>query len=68
MLEEIMEEEMTDHPQTSYREQTPGLRGDRNGHYLRGLITEVGRVERLKVPRDREGTILTEGLGRYHRR
>jgi transposase-like protein len=72
MLEEIMEEEMTEHLHrrnscNSYREQTPGRRGERNGSYTRGLITEVGRIEQLKVPRDREGTFLTEVFERYHR-
>jgi len=67
MLEEIMEEEMTEHLSAGYREQTPGRRGERNGHYTRGLITEVGRIEQLKVPRDREGTFLTEVFERYHR-
>lgn len=42
-------------------------RGERNGHYRRGLITEVGRIEQFKVPRDREGTFLTEVFERYHR-
>lgn len=67
MLEEIMEEEMTEHLQAGYRENTPGRRGERNGHYTRSLITEVGRIEQLKVPRDREGTFLTEVFERYHR-
>ena len=34
---------------------------------MRDLITEVGRIEQLKVPRDREGTFLTEVFQRYHR-
>jgi transposase-like protein len=58
---------MTEHLQAGYRENTPGRRGERNGHYTRGLITEVGRIEQLKVPRDREGTFLTEVFERYHR-
>jgi transposase-like protein len=60
-----MEEEMTEHLQAGYRENTPGRRGERNGHYTRSLITEVGRIEQLKVPRDREGTFLTEVFERY---
>jgi len=47
MLEEIMEEEMTEHLSAGYREQTPGRRGERNGHYTRSLITEVGRYEQI---------------------
>ena len=39
MLEEILEEEMTDHLHAGYHEQTPGRRGERNDHYRRTLIT-----------------------------
>jgi transposase-like protein len=65
MLEEIMEEEMTEHLSAGYREQTPGQRGRCNGSYTRGLITEVGRIDQLKMPPDREGTFLTEVFERY---
>ena len=67
VIEQVLEEEMTEHLAAGYRERTPGRRGERNGHYTRNLITPVGRVEQLKVPRDREGTFLTEVFERYKR-
>jgi len=67
IIEQVLEEEMTEHLAAGYRERTPSRRGERNGHYTRGLITPVGRIEQLKVPRDREGTFLTEVFERYKR-
>ncbi len=37
------------------------------GHYTRNLITPVGRIEQLRVPRDREATFLTEVFEKYRR-
>jgi hypothetical protein len=51
---------MTQHLQASYRELTPTRRGERNGRYFRNLITPAGKIERLEVPRDREGEFVTE--------
>src|SRR4030095_4503424 len=42
-------------------------RGERNGHYTRNLLTPAGRIERLEVPRDREGEFVTEVFERYKR-
>ncbi len=75
IIEQVLEEEMTEHLAAGYRERTPTRRGERNGHYTRSLITPVGRKqssgcagsEQLKVPRDREGTFLTEVFERYKR-
>lgn len=39
----------------SWGECTPERRGYRNGSYTRDLLTPTGRIEDLKVPRDREG-------------
>jgi len=55
VLEEVLQEEMTEHLQAGYRELTPTRRGERNGHYTRNLVTPAGKIERLEVPRDREG-------------
>jgi putative transposase len=55
VLEEVLEEEMTEHLKAGYRELTPTRRGERNGHYQRNLLTPAGKIERLTVPRDREG-------------
>ena len=66
-VEEVLEAEMTAHLAAGYRENTPSRRGERNGYYTRDLITPVGRIAQLKVPRDREGTFLTEVFERYKR-
>jgi putative transposase len=58
---------MTKHLAAGYRERTPSRRGERNGYYTRDLITPAGRIAQLRVPRDREGTFLTEVFERYKR-
>lgn len=67
VLEQIMEEEMTEHLQAEHRQRTDARRGERNGHYHRGLTTEVGHLDQLRVPRAREGAFLTEVFERYRR-
>jgi putative transposase len=68
VLEEVLEEEMTQHfLQAGYRELTPTRRGERNGYYQRNLLTPAGRIERLTVPRDRESEFVTEVFERYKR-
>ena len=67
VLEEVLEEEMTEHLEAGYRELTPTRRGERNGHYQRNLLTPAGKIERLEVPRDREGEFVTELFERYKR-
>ena len=74
VLEQILEEEMTDHVGAQRRERTPSRTGERNGSYGRDHvhtrvdeITPVGKIEQLKVPRDREGTFTTRVFEEYHR-
>jgi putative transposase len=67
VLEEVLEEEMSQHLNAGYRELTPTRRGERNGHYTRNLLTPTGKIERLEVPRDREGEFVTEVFERYKR-
>jgi putative transposase len=67
VLEEVLEEEMTQHIGAGYRELTPTRRGERNGYYQRNLVTPAGKIERLEVPRDREGEFVTELFERYKR-
>lgn len=67
VLEEVLQEEMTEHLDAGYRELTPTRRGERNGHYQRNLLTPAGKIERLEVPRDREGEFVTEVFERYKR-
>ena len=42
VLEEVLEEGMSEHLDAGYRELTPG-RGERNGHYIRNLVTLTGK-------------------------
>src|ERR671914_2577786 len=58
---------MTQHLGADYRELTPPRRGERNGYYQRNLLTPAGKIERLEVPRDREGEFVTELFERYKR-
>jgi len=67
VLEEVLQEEMAEHLQAGYRELTLARRGERNGYYTRNLVTPVGKIERLEVPRDREGEFVTEVFERYKR-
>jgi len=67
VLEEVLEEEMAEHLEAGYRELTPTRKGERNGHYTRNLVTPAGKIERLEVPRDREGEFVTEVFERYKR-
>ena len=67
VLEEVLQEEMTQHLEAGYRELTPTRRGERNGYYRRNLVTPAGKIERLEVPRDREGEFVTEVFERYKR-
>ena len=67
VFEQLLEEEMTEHLQAEYRERTYKRRGERNGHRYRDLITPVGQIEQLQVPRDREGEFFTEVFERYQR-
>ncbi len=67
VLEEVLQEEMSEHLQAGYRELTPTRRGERNGRYTRNLLTPAGKIERLKVPRDREGEFVTDLFERYKR-
>ena len=67
VLEEVLREEMTEHLKAGYRELTPTRKGERNGYYTRNLVTPAGKIERLEVPRDREGEFVTEVFERYKR-
>jgi putative transposase len=46
---------------------TPDRRGYRNGSYTRDLVTPTGRIEDVKVPRDRAGEFHTQVFERYNR-
>lgn len=67
VLEEIIREELGNFLQAEWGENTPERRGDRNGTYSRDLVTANGRIEDLKVSRDRAGAFHTQAFERYSR-
>jgi transposase-like protein len=67
VLEEILDEEMAQHVGARHRERTETRSGERNGSYSRDLITPVGKIQQLRVPRDRDGTFTTAVFEEYHR-
>ena len=68
LLEDAMESEMIDELLAAKYRRTEFRRGYRNGYRYRGLLTELGPIERIRIPRDREGLYRTEVLPRYERR
>ena len=67
LLEQVMREELEQCIGASWGECTPTRRGYRNGSYTRDLVTPTGRIEDLKVPRDRAGAFQTQVFERYAR-
>jgi transposase-like protein len=67
LIEQVMLEELEQCIGASWGECTPTRRGYRNGSYTRDLVTPTGRIEDLKVPRDREGEFHTQAFERYNR-
>jgi putative transposase len=67
LIEQVMLEELEQCIGASWGECTPDRHGYRNGFYTRDLVTSTGRMEDLKVPRDREGEFHTQVFERYNR-
>ena len=67
VLERVMCEELDALIGVGWGESSPKRKGYRNGFYSRDLITSTGRIEDLKVPRDREGHFHTQVFERYRR-
>jgi len=67
LLEQVMREELEQCIGASWGECTPTRRGYRNGSYTRDLVTPTGRIEDLKVPRDRAGAFHSQVFERYAR-
>jgi len=65
-LEQILESEMTAALGAAPGERSDERLGYRAGHYSRGFITRIGKLE-LRVPRDRDGRFSTELFARYQR-
>src|SRR5256884_9908377 len=67
LIEQVMREELEQCIGASWGECTPTRHGYRNGSDTRDLVTRTGRMEALKVPRDREGQFHSQVFERYSR-
>jgi transposase-like protein len=67
VIEAVMREELDAFIGAAWGESNPKRKGYRNGSYTRDLVTSTGRLEDLKVPRDREGQFHTQTFDRYRR-
>jgi putative transposase len=67
VIETVMREELDQFIGAAWGECSPKRKGYRNGSYTRDLATSTGRLEDLKVPRDREGQFHTQVFERYRR-
>ncbi len=63
----VLEEEVDNFVQAALYQRTPSRKDYRNGYYERDLVTTVGAIEDLPVPRTRGG-FHTELFERYQRR
>jgi len=67
VLEGVMREELDALIGVGWGQNSPKRKGYRNGSYTRDLVTSSGRIEEIKVPRDREGQFHTQVFERYSR-
>jgi transposase-like protein len=67
VLELVMREELDVFIGAAWGECSSKRKGYRNGTYTRDLATATGRLEDLKVPRDREGQFHSQVFDRYSR-
>ena len=67
VLELVMREELDAFIGAAWGECSPKRRGYRNGTYTRDLATSTGRLEEIKVPRDRAGQFHSQAFERYSR-
>lgn len=68
LLQSAMEADLLERLQAGHYRRTELRRGYRNGYRHRSLMTELGVIEHLRVPRDREGCFQPRVLARYQRR
>jgi putative transposase len=67
VIELVMREELDAFIGAVWGACSPKRKGYRNGSYTRDLVTSTGRLEDIKVPRDREGQFHTQAFERYSR-
>ena len=62
LMEEAMEVELVEELNAAKYRRTEFRRGYRNGYRYRGLLAELGPIEQIRVPRDRDGQYGTKVL------
>ena len=67
VIELVMREELDAFIGAAWGACSPQRKGYRNGTYTRDLVTSTGRLEEIKVSRDREGQFHTQVFERYSR-
>lgn len=67
LMENTMEEEMAIYTGRKRYERTKENIFYRNGYYKRGLVTQFGTIEKIKVPTLRKGCFKTKVFRRYKR-
>jgi putative transposase len=67
VIELVMREELDAFIGAAWGECSPNRKGYRNGIYTRDPVTCTGRLEDIKVPRDRQGQFHTQVFERYRR-
>ena len=65
LLESVMVEELIEQLRAGRYRRTDFRRGYRNGYRYRNLLTKIGLIEHLTVPRDREGCYQPSVIPRY---
>lgn len=68
LLEECLEVEISESIGAEYYEHSPLRIDKRNGYYMRGLGTEMGYIEQIRVPRPRAGGFSFLAIKKYKRR
>lgn len=66
VVQQILDQEFTEHLSAGSYERTESRQGYRNGSYQREYHTRVGSLQ-LRIPRDREGHFQTSLFARYQR-
>jgi putative transposase len=67
VIQAVMIEELNAFIGAAWGECSPKRKGYRNGTYTRDLATSTGRLQDIKVPRDREGEFHSQVFERYQR-
>jgi putative transposase len=68
LMEELLEQKITDYLGAFWHERSPIRKGYRNGSYARSLGTFYGTIDDVNVPRLRAGSYDTDLFDRYQRR